>query len=156
MRERWVCVESSVDFPFMPLTKKLEAWCPVKKKKPGYPESNLKFLDFVKRELGSDPHIQIKVFSTSNLLQRESKVWGGIGRISVNSRQSLLRLEDNEEYPMWKLHPGQVFMPKYPVCSTPNSNGCPTSGRSYLISSFIYNLDLVYNFHVVLVVEVLH
>lgn len=57
---------------------------------------------------------------------------------------------------MWKLHPRRVFMPKYPVCSTPNSNGCPTSGRSYLISSFIYNLDLVYNFHVVLVVEVLH
>lgn len=99
--ERRICVESSIRFPFNPLTKKLEAWHPVNKKNTSYSEFDLKFRDFFKSELGNDPYNQTKVFSIKNLLDKES-------RESVKSWRSQLGLEDNEVYPMWKLHPGQV------------------------------------------------
>lgn len=81
-----MCIESFVGFPFMPLTKNLEAWYPVPKKNSGYSESDLKILDFVKSELGDNPQTQTKVFSTTDFLNKESKVWCEIGGMFVNSR----------------------------------------------------------------------
>lgn len=81
-----MCIESFVGFPFMPLTKNLEAWYPIPKKNSGYSESDLKILDFVKSELSDNPQTQTKVFSTTDFLNKESKVWCEIGGMFVNSR----------------------------------------------------------------------
>lgn len=68
----------------MPLTKNLEAWYPVPKKNSEYSKFDLKILDFVKSELGDNPQTKNKVFSTTDLLNKESKVWCEIGGMSVN------------------------------------------------------------------------
>lgn len=103
-REKWLYVECNTGFPFPPLVMNLEAWHPVGKR-PVYFEGDKHFLDFVGKELGTDPKKQTKVFLTEDLLSPDSLNWCGIGGRSVESRQKELGLEDTEEYPAWRLHP---------------------------------------------------
>lgn len=103
-------------FPFYPKRKSL---LPLSKvyKKTNYSDSDRKFLDYVRFELGDDPKRQTKVFYTNDLLDKDSRHFCGIGGLAVEARRKELGLEDNSEYPMWRLHPNRVFSTECPKCS---------------------------------------
>lgn len=130
-KEKWVCVESRMGFPFYPKHKSLLSWSPVKKKTK-YSDSDIKFFDYIKSELRTDPKTQTKVFLTSELIDNPSKKFCGIGGLFVDARRRELGLEGNDEYPVWRLHPNRIFSNDCPKCSNPNSPGCPnTKGRNF-------------------------
>lgn len=135
-RDKWICVESRTGFPFYPKCKALRTWSPVKKNT-RYSDSDRKFLDYIQSELGDNLRTQSKVFFTSELIANESRHACGIGGLAAADRRRELSLEDNEEYPVCKLHPGRTFSDECPVCSNPRSVGRPVgkgSGDFYIRS----------------------
>lgn len=61
----------------------------------------------------------------------------------MDARQRDLGLKDNDEYPVWRLHPNRVFSNECPECSNPNSPGCPIAkGRNsfhlFVLRSYVY------------------
>lgn len=96
-REKWLCIESSTEFPFPLLVWSLEAWKPVGKN-PHYSEYYRRFLDFVKSELGDDPKTQTKVFSINDLLKGESRKWCVMASPNNEGHCNLLGLIDTDEY----------------------------------------------------------
>lgn len=92
----------------------------------------MKFFDYVRSELGDDPKTQTKVFLISELITNESRYHCGVGGKSVDASRKELCLEDNDEYPAWRLHPGRVYFGDCPECSNPRSVGCPVvKGRDF-------------------------
>lgn len=71
-------MESKLGFLFYPKCKAFRAWYPIKKNIK-YSDSNRKFLDFVRNELGDDPRSKTKVFLTSELIINENRHPCGIG-----------------------------------------------------------------------------
>lgn len=65
-----------------------------------YSDSDRKFLDYIRSELGDDPRSHTKIFLTSDLIANESRYPCGIGGLSIDARRRELCLKDNEEYPM--------------------------------------------------------
>lgn len=138
----WLYIECKNGFPFPPLVRSLEAWRHVGKR-PNYSEYDQKFLEFVKNELGDDPKMQRKVFSIDSLLEYGSLDWCGMGNPGVKDRRNLLGLEDDDKYPAWRLHPNRVFFDECPICTAPNSTGCPTDrGRLLRMMCFILICDI--------------
>lgn len=117
-RERWVCIESNLGFPFYPKRKSLLLLSKVYKRTK-YSDSDKKFLDYVRSELGESAKNQTKIFYTRDLLENSSRHFCGIGGLRTDARRSELGLEDKSEYPMWKLHPNRVFSTECPECSDP-------------------------------------
>lgn len=93
-------------------------------KRTKYSDSDRKFLDYVRSELGDDPNSQTKVFYGKDLIDKTSRHFCGIGGLSVDARRKELGLEDNSEYPMWRLHPNKVFLTECPECSDPKNFEC--------------------------------
>lgn len=117
-------MESRTGFPFYPKCNALRTWS-FMKRNTQYSESDRKFLDYVQSELGDSPKIQSKIFLTSELLATVSRYACGIGGQVVDDRWRELGLEENEEYPVWRLHPGRVFSNKCPRCSNPRKQVAP-------------------------------
>lgn len=101
-REKWVCVEFRLGFPFLLKSKALRVWRPIKK---NTKYSDRKFLDYVRSKHGDDSKPQTKIFITGKLIADESRYPCGIVGLSVDNCQRELHLEDNDEYPVWRLHP---------------------------------------------------
>lgn len=129
-RERWICIESRLGFPFLPKCKALRTWDPIKRNTP-YSDSDVKFLNYVRSELGDDPRTQTKVFLSGELIADASRYLCGIGGYSIDARRRELGLEDNYEYPFWKLHPGRVFLDECPECSDLSNAGCSAEKGRY-------------------------
>lgn len=85
-----------------------------------------KFLSIISNALGDDSQNQSKVYSTEDLLSRESLAWCGIGS-RLEARKIELGFEEDREHPSWTLHWGRVFSPDCETYRVPNSEGCPTA-----------------------------
>lgn len=74
-----------------------------------YSDSDRKFLDYIRSELGDNLKTQSKIFLTNELITNESWYAYEIGGQVVDDCRRELGLEDSEEYLVWRLHPGRVF-----------------------------------------------
>lgn len=120
-----MAVESRVGFPFQPLVGHCLKWDPVaRNSKLSTPKK--RFLSVVSATLGNDPQSQTKVYSTADLLNRDSLSWCGIGS-GLEALKIELGFEEDPEYPSWTLHPGRVFSSDYSVCWVHDSEGCQTA-----------------------------
>lgn len=61
----------------------------------------------------------------------------------MDARLRELGLEDNDEYPVWTLHPNRVFSRDCSECSDPNSPGCPTVEGRKVLQLFILRFNFV-------------
>lgn len=122
-RDRWVCVESNLGFPFYLKRKSLLSFNKVYKRTK-YSDSDRNVLDYIKSKLGDDPKKQTKIFYTRDLLENTSRYSCGIGCMRVDARRRELGLEDDSEYLMWRLHPNRVFPNECPECNDLRSLAC--------------------------------
>lgn len=62
-----------------------------------------------------------------------------IGGMRADARPRELGLEDNSEYPMWRLHPNRVFSRECPECNDPRSLVClPKKDRGQNSLKYIF------------------
>lgn len=95
------------------------------------------------------PKIQTKVFFTGELIERSSRHSCGMGGLSANARRRELKIEDNDEYPAWRLHPNRVFSNECSECKNPRSQGCLAfesfEGRDvYYFKLYVLRASLVF------------
>lgn len=81
-------------------------------------------MDYVRSELGVNPKSQTKIFYTRDLLDYTSRNFCGIVDLRTDTYRRELGLEDNNEYPMWRLHPNKIFLNECPECIDPKSFVC--------------------------------
>lgn len=76
-KAKWVVVQCRVGFPFRPLVGYCLKWDPIVTNTK-LSTSDKKFLSIVSAALGDDLQSLTKVYSTANLLSRDSLSWCGI------------------------------------------------------------------------------
>lgn len=124
-KAKWVAVESRIGFPFRPLVGQCLKWDPVTSSAE-LSMLEIKFLSIVFAALGYDQRSQTKVYSTTDLLDKESLTWYRI-EPGLEARKSELQFEEDQEYPSWTLHPGRVFSSECVMCRVTDLEGCQTA-----------------------------